>query len=373
MGNNTNQMATVGNLESLLYYRVNTSDTKYSEATKCVTEDMIQGLAGSPITTAVGRAGHTDVDTSPTYPTSTVTSSVSSGVLASAVDVAKITFTTPSNVGSKTTCHFDTTPYVTINLKSKIFPTTVTGTTPIANVAYDILYPEGYSGSLASGHISIRSNSTAYTTVHLPLSFVCNPLHSNTTYTLNVRVYSPGGTLGVNITASATISNRYTSVAFQCHNKLIKFNSLLNDCPATVPVRLYIGNDKNVATKLDTIKITYNYKTSSTSAITSNTLVTKAWDKVPANGTRTDVVNIPIYSNTIPDAKYNSYATIWGGTAGAKQDVRIGTESGSEVVSFGSYTSCTTKSIVGGSSTGNNPNGFAAYFQSCTGIYFEVK
>ena len=373
MGNNTNQMATVGNLENLLYYRVNTSNTQYSEATKCVTEDMIQGLTGSPISTAAGRASHTNVDTSPTYPTATVTSSVSSGVLTSAIDVAKITFTTPINVGSKTTCHFDTTPYVTIHLKSEPFQPTSTGLTPTATVAYDIIYPEGCTESITSGHIIIGSNSTAYTIVHLPLSFVCNPIHPSTTYTLNVRVYSPGGILGAKIIASASISNRSTSVAFQCHNKLIKFKSLLYDCPATVPVRLYIGNSKNVATKLDTIKVTYNYKTSSTSAVTSNTLVTKAWDKVPANGTRADVVNIPIYSNTIPDAKYNSYATIWGGTAGAKQDVRIGTENGSGVVSFGSYTSCTDKSIVGGSSTGNNPNGFAAYFQSCTGIYFEVK
>lgn len=373
MGNNTNQMATVDNLESLLYYRVDTSNAKYSEATKCVTEDMIQGLTGTTISTALGRATHTNVDTSPTYPTTTVSSSTSSGVLSSAIDVATITFITPDNVGGKTTCHFDSTPYITINLKSRLFPTTVTGTTPVANVAYDIIYPEGCTEPLASGHIRIQSNSTASTVYTLPLSFVFNSIQSSTTYTITVRVYSPGNMLGTNITASASISNGYTSAAFQCHSKLIKFKSLLNDCPATVPIRLYIGNDKNVATKLDTIKITYNYKTSSTSAVTSNTLITQAWDKVPAKGTRTAIVNLPIYSSTIPDSKYTSYATVWGGTAGAKQDVRIGIETGSGDVSFGSYTSCTNKSLVVGNSSGSNPNGFVSYFQLCTGIYFEVK
>ena len=65
MGINTNQIATVDNLKNNLYYRVDTSNSKYSTSSKCVTESMLTGLSEPSTTTATGRAKHTKVNTTP--------------------------------------------------------------------------------------------------------------------------------------------------------------------------------------------------------------------------------------------------------------------------------------------------------------------
>lgn len=366
MGIANNQISTVDNLINDLYYRVDVNNSQYKNTTKGVTENMLQSLSDSSKTTAAGRAVHTKVDCSPTYPTVSVTSSTSSGSSSSTVDVATISFTTPVNVGSKTTCRFDKQCTITVELTSGSF----SGTSLIANVQYDIIYPDSYSGSTTSGTLSITSNSNASVPLTLPVSFICNDLRPNSSYSIIVRVSDlPVG----RVTATASISDRPTSITFQCHNKLMKFKSLLNDCEVQVPVLLYISNAKNVSTKFNTVKVTYNYKTSSTSSVSSKNVLTKEFNNVPANGNRSSVEYLPIYSQDVPDSRYNSYTTIWGGTAGAKQDVRIGFENSTGAVDYGEYTNGTTKSLTVGSTTNNDPNTFAFNFQNRTGIYFNVK
>ena len=370
MGTSTNQMATVNNLRNNLYYRVDTSKTQYATGTKCVTEAMLTGLASSSTSTAVGRATHTKVNVAPlkiSQASIPINSVYAAGLKSYTTSYTLISFTTPYNVGSNTSFSFSETITYTLKLVSGEFEQNTPGTTILSTTVVGTL---SYPGGTLDINVQISQNTTVQTTFEIP-SFKANLL-PNKSYSITLSLHT-ASSIGINtVTATLTPSVSTATMNYHCHNKLVRYTKILIDCDAEVPFSVKISNAKNVKTKFDTIKLSLDY-TSSASSTSSTTvaLTTKAWDTIPSNSSKSDVLMIPIRNTSIPINAYQSTLVIWAGTAGTNQDIRIGYEYGTSTIDYESYVSCATKSRE--LPTYQTPNGLAYLLQDLTGVVYNVK
>ena len=268
MGTASNQMATVRNLRNDLYYRVDTSKSQYATGTKCVTEAMVTGLASSSTSTAVGRATHTKVDVSPLKisQTSIPISSVSDmGLRSYPTSCTLISFTTPSNVGSNTTCSFSTTITYTLKLVSGAYTQNNTGTTITSTGVVGTL---SYPGGTLAVNAQITQYKTTQVTFTIP-TFNIADLIPNQTYKVSLSLYTASN-VGINtVKATLTPSVSTATLNYHCHNKLVRYTKLLNNCKAEVPFSVKISNAKNVKTKFDTVKLSLRYILSESSTSSS--------------------------------------------------------------------------------------------------------
>ena len=370
MGTANNQISTVSNLRTNLFYRVDSSKTQYATGTKCVTEAMVTGLASSSTSTAAGRATHTKVDVAP-LKISQSSVSISSGSMSLrnwATSCILISFTTPNNVGGNSSCIFRETIKYTLKIVCGTFIQNNTGTTITST---DVLGTLSYPGGTQSVNAQITQNKTTTVSFTIPSFNVANLL-PNQTYTVSLSLYTASAVGTNNVNATLTPSVSTATLDYHCHDKLVRYTKLLNDCKAEVPVGVKISNAKNVSTKFDTVKLSLKYKSSesSTSSTTIN-LAIKEWDGIPSNDSKSGVIMVPIRNTSIPINAYESILVIWGGEAGAKQNIRIGFEHGTSTIDYESYASCTEHTY--NYYTYQNPNGLAYLLQDLTGIVYNVK
>lgn len=370
MGTSTNQIATVNNLRNNLYYRVDTSKTQYATGTKCVTEAMLTGLATSSTSTAVGRATHTNVDVAPLKISQSLISinSVSAlGLKRYSTSSTLISFTTPSNVGSLTSCSFSETITYTLKLVSGSFTESSTGSAITSTTVVGTLY---YPGGTLDVSVQVFQHSTTQTSFEIP-SFDITDLLPNKSYTVTLSLYTASNVGDGAINATLTPSVSTATMNYCCHNKLIRYTKILNDCEAKVPFSVKISNAKNVKTKFDTVKLSLKYALSASATSSTITLATKEWDTISSNSYKSDVLMIPIRNTSIPIDTYQSTLVIWAGTAGTSQDIRIGYEYGTSAIDYESYVSCTIKNRE--TPTNQTPNGLAYILQDFTGVVYNVK
>lgn len=370
MGTSTNQMATVTNLTNNLYYRVDTSKTQYATGTKCVTEAMVTGLASSSTSTAVGRATHTKVDVSPlkiSQASISIGSVSAAGLKNTATSHTLISFTTPNNVAGNTTCSFSGTVSYTLKLVAGAFTQSSVGTTITSTSVVGTLY---YPGGTLDINVPVSQYGTSQASLNIP-SFNVASLLPNEEYTVTISLRTAANVGANTVKATLTPSVSLATMNYYCHNKLVRYTKLLNDCKAEVPFSVKISNAKNVKTKFDTVKLSLKYLLSSSSTAATVNLESQEWNEIPSNDSKSTVLMVPIRNTSIPIDAYKSTLVIWAGEAGAKQDIRIGYERGTSTIEYASYTNTTTKNYE--YSTTQTPNGLAYLLQDFTGVVYNVK
>ena len=370
MGIANNQITTVGNLMQYLNYRVDTSNTKYATSSKCVTEAMLTGLASSSTSTAEGRRKHTKVDVSPLKisQSSISISSVSSmGLSSSSTSRTLITFTTPNNVGGNTSCSFSETISYTLKLVSGVFLQSTPETTITSTAVLGTLF---YPGGKSNISVQISQNTTTQASFNIPSFNVANLL-PNEEYTVTLSLYTASNIGAGAVKATLTPSVRTATLNYYCHNKLVQYRKLENDCNAEVPFMVKISNAKNVKTKFDTVKLSLKYMPYSDYPYSTLHLITKEWNEIPSNDSKSSVIMVPIRNASIPVAANEFRLEVWAGEAGAKQDIRIGSEWGTSTIEYGSYANCKTRTDEFMSY--DDRNGLADILQSLTGVVYNVK
>jgi hypothetical protein len=349
---------------------VDTSKTQYATGTKCVTESMVTGLASSSTSTAVGRATHTKVDVSPlkiSQASISIGRVSAAGLKNTATSHTLISFTTPNNVAGNTTCSFSETVSYTLKLVAGAFTQSTTGTTITSTSVVGTLY---YPGGTLDINVPVSQYGTSQASLNIP-SFNVASLFPNTEYTVTISLRTAANVGANTVKATLTPSISLATMNYYCHNKLVKYTKLLNDCKAEVPFSVKISNAKNVSTKFDTIKLSLRYTLSASATSSTISLVTKEWNEIPKNDYKSSVLMVPIRNTSIPINTYQSVLVFWAGEAGAKQDIRIGYEYGTSTIEYESYTSCKTKTNE--RQTYQTPNGLAYLLQDLTGVVYNVK
>ena len=370
MGTYTNQIATVVDLRQYLNYRVDTSKTQYATTSKCVTEDMLTGLASSSTSTAEGRVKHTKVDVSPLKISQSAIpiSSVSSmGLSSSSTSCTLITFITPNNVGGNTSCSFSETITYTLKLVSGVFLQNTPGT-PITSTA--VAGTLSYPGGTLNISAQITQSTTTQASFTIP-SFNVASLLPNNTYNVTLSLYTASNIGANTVKATLTPTVSTATLNYHCHNKLVQYKKLENDCKAEVPFMVKISNAKNVKTKFDTVKLSLKYMPYSDYPYSTLHLITKEWDEIPSNDSKSSVIMVPIRNASIPILANEFLLEIWAGEAGAKQDIRIGSEWGTSTIEYGSYANCKTRTDTFISY--DDRNGLADILQTLTGVVYNVK
>ena len=370
MGTSTNQIATVNNLRNNLYYRVDTSKTQYATGTKCVTEAMLTGLASSSTSTSVGRATHTAVDVAPlkiSQEPISINSVFSAYLKSSSTSYTLISFTTPHNVGSRTSCNFSETITYTLKLVSGAFEQNTPGTIITSTGVVGTL---SYPGGTLAVNVQIYQNTTSQASFRIPSFNIANIL-PNESYKVTLSLYTASDIGIYTVKATLTPSVSTATMNYHCHNKLVRYTKLLNDCVAKVPFSVKISNAKNVKTKFDTVKLSLKYLLSSSSTAATVNLESQEWNEIPSNDSKSTVLMVPIRNTSIPIDAYKSTLVIWAGEAGSKQDIRIGYERGTSTIEYDSYTNTTTKNYE--YSTTQTPNGLAYLLEDFTGVVYDVK
>jgi hypothetical protein len=255
----------------------------------------------------------------------------------------------------------------TLKLVAGAFTQSTTGTTITSTSVVGTLY---YPGGTLDINVPVSQYGTSQASLNIP-SFNVASLFPNTEYTVTISLRTAANVGANTVKATLTPSISLATLNYYCHNKLVKYTKLLNDCKAEVPFSVKISNAKNVSTKFDTIKLSLRYTLSASATSSTISLVTKEWNEIPKNDYKSSVLMVPIRNTSIPINTYQSVLVFWAGEAGAKQDIRIGYEYGTSTIEYESYTSCKTKTNE--RQTYQTPNGLAYLLQDLTGVVYNVK